>query len=262
MDVEKQPFLDGHEQDRSIEPDCTQCDRFKATRKGLRFWTLTILSHLFFSFLVLQCVNFAPRIRNLVSVSFAQVQQSKAEILYSPASAALRYEVVTPAADSWEHSEFFETPSHELDQRWANFFKIRGVYFKEDEAARLNMSSLPLYDGKQATVLGVYHNLHCLRTLFQTVHSDYYYPNEDEAMIEGNKVHAHHCLEAIRHSITCNPDLTAYELYWEDKEGLEVAAHTNVQQVCANQDYFWNWMGNRVFMHEELVSASGLTYNA
>lgn len=196
MDVEKQPFLNGNEQDHSIESDHDQCHQCQHARRGLRFWTLTVLSHLFFSFLVLQCVNSAPRIRNFVSVSVAQVRQSSTDVLYceyrlahsmalanrivAPASSALKYEVITPAADSWEHSEFFRTPSHELDQRWAEFFKslflngierqvrrlmclvVRGISFSKDEAARLNMSSLPLNDGRQAVVLGVYHNLHCL----------------------------------------------------------------------------------------------------
>lgn len=62
-----------------------------------------------------------------------------------------------------------------------------------------------------------------------------------------------HCLEALRMSISCNPDLTAYSIFWESDNGIDVGAHTNVPHRCVNWDLLREWMGSKAFSLEELL---------
>ena len=188
------------------------------------------------------------------------------------------------------------------------FHPVRGVTLSDEEATRLNMSTLPVKNG-HATVFGFSHNIHCLvtmslistgiadhllkkqqRFLRQVIHSDYYYPKETDEQRAEHIFHARtlstmphfsfpsspstlkpkphistltsffsskpdHCLETIRLSVMCVPDLTPLELYWESQEGRkwEVAAKSDSQRECVKWEPLNEWMAPRHYNLNDLA---------
>ena len=64
-----------------------------------------------------------------------------------------------------------------------------------------------------------------------------------------------HCLETIRLSVMCTPDLTPLELFWESQEGRiwEVAARSDSQRECVKWEPLNEWMKPRHFVLDDLV---------
>lgn len=65
-----------------------------------------------------------------------------------------------------------------------------------------------------------------------------------------------HCLEAIRLSAMCTPDLTPHSLYWEHIESPKVAARPDVPRDCVNWDMLGSWMEARAYTLADLVKAN------
>ena len=67
-----------------------------------------------------------------------------------------------------------------------------------------------------------------------------------------------HCLETIRLSVMCVPDLTPLELYWESQEGRkwEVAAKSDSQRECVKWDLLNEWMAPRHYNLNDLAQGS------
>ncbi|KAF2451951.1 hypothetical protein P171DRAFT_438601 [Karstenula rhodostoma CBS 690.94] len=114
----------------------------------------------------------------------------------------------------WSNMLYMGEASSESDLAWNKLIRRHGFRVFGKEAERLNLtSSLPLENGGVSASLGVDHNLHCLRHLKQWYFGDYYYSNktdEDLAWLNG---HTLHCLETLRKSVMCFPDLNLSPYY-------------------------------------------------
>ena len=73
-------------------------------------------------------------------------------------------------------------------------------------------------------------------------------------------VHVDHCLETIRLSVMCVPDLTPLELFWESQEGRtwEVAAKSDSRRECVKWDPLNQWMVPRHYNLNDLAEGSSL----
>ena len=73
-------------------------------------------------------------------------------------------------------------------------------------------------------------------------------------------VHIDHCLETIRLSVMCVPDLTPLELFWESQEGRtwEVAAKSDSRRECVKWDPLNQWMAPRHYNLNDLAEGSSL----
>ena len=69
-----------------------------------------------------------------------------------------------------------------------------------------------------------------------------------------------HCLETIRLSVMCVPDLTPLELFWESQEGRtwEVAAKSDSRRECVKWDPLDKWMAPRHYNLNDLAEGSAL----
>ena len=123
------------------------------------------------------------------------------------------------------------------------------------------------------------------RFLRQVIHSDYYYPKETEEQRAEHIFHARtstmphsfpplplpnlnltsffsskpdHCLETIRLSVMCVPDLTPLELYWQSQRGRkwEVAARSDSQRECVKWEPLNEWMAPRHYNLNDLALGS------
>ncbi|KAH7127179.1 hypothetical protein B0J11DRAFT_567891, partial [Dendryphion nanum] len=120
-----------------------------------------------------------------------------------------------------EHSSFSGPPSTENDDDWKEL--LRPIYFnasaRELKKAHIDESDAVRYAGGGFIAsLGVYHDMHCLRKLRHWLYREKYLPDmspRDEAnMLE----HLDHCIDMIRVSLMCTPDLSFYAFNWPKGE--------------------------------------------
>ena len=65
-----------------------------------------------------------------------------------------------------------------------------------------------------------------------------------------------HCLEAIRQSIMCVPDLTPRSVYWKDEERSNIAVNPSVEQECLDWSLLNEWMEMRTYTLNDLREAN------
>ena len=142
----------------------------------------------------------------------------------------LRFSLIQRDSDAWNNSIYTGKPSHESDTRWKKIQVIRDMAITQSTAAALALPStgLSAQDDKVAVMLGVQHNIHCIRFFRQLVYPEYYYP-EDYGPEQYNSTlfaehraaraaHAGHCLESLRQSVMCTPDLVPRRLKWRSDD--------------------------------------------
>ena len=147
----------------------------------------------------------------------------------------LHYSIYHPGPDAWLDSNYTGPPSHSSDTAWERLQAVRGVAITLPQASSLDLPRSGLWagNGTVATILGVQHNLHCIRVIRQILYPAYYYPTENsEAEQKARVAHAGHCLEAIRQSVMCTPDLTPRSVRWEDEERENIAMNPSGKMQC------------------------------
>ncbi|KAL9131627.1 MAG: hypothetical protein Q9217_000515 [Psora testacea] len=173
-------------------------------------------------------------------------EESQDTFEQSPASSHIRYKIDVPPADFWESGLYMGEPTYRGDYMWNDIMDYQGLRLEKEEAERLNLSAAPLPNDGFATMFGVYHNLHCLRRIRQHLFEDYYYPNRTAEEREADIRHNHHCLEAIRTSIMCHPDLTPHPLRWaQNTPHHPLVANPNIVRECVDWDYLHEFVKPR-----------------
>ena len=99
---------------------------------------------------------------------------------------------------------------------------------------------------------------------------DYYYPNmtaeQKESDLEHTGTSAHtyttgkkktngegHCLEALRTSMMCHPDLTPHPFYWSNVRGHVLNPNPNIKRECVSWDSLREFRAARHYDFEDLV---------
>lgn len=65
-------------------------------------------------------------------------------------------------------------------------------------------------------------------------------------------VHAGHCLESIRQSVMCTPDLTPRSVFWEDAERTNIAVNPSARQTCVDWPSLVQWEQSRAYNLNDL----------
>ncbi|KAI9842790.1 MAG: hypothetical protein M1837_006893 [Sclerophora amabilis] len=126
---------------------------------------------------------------------------------------------------------FAERPSVETDQAWDDLFPEQGGFFRH-----------PTLAPKRAA-FAVFHQLHCLDAIRKGYWAVY------DASIQGKKLvedelpfmsspsHMRHCIDLIRHSLMCQPDLTV-EVKDEKRGGV---TGFGTEHQCKDWDQLRRW---------------------
>ncbi|KAL9058054.1 MAG: hypothetical protein Q9206_002082 [Seirophora lacunosa] len=86
------------------------------------------------------------------------------------------------------------------------------------------------------------------RRIRQHLFEDYYYPNRTAEEREEDVQHNHHCLEAVRTSIMCHPDLTPHLLRWaKSLPNHPLVANPNVERECVDWDYLHEFVKTKKY---------------
>ncbi|KAF4809384.1 hypothetical protein CGCSCA5_v011466 [Colletotrichum siamense] len=90
--------------------------------------------------------------------------------------------------------------------------------------------AVKLPDGGYLGMLSVFHELHCIKRLYQTLSPEYYFPNATVKEIAINREHNQHCLEVLRMGAACRGDISIITHMWTDKDAQPIVNQTAPHQ--------------------------------
>ncbi|TVY54106.1 hypothetical protein LCER1_G004268 [Lachnellula cervina] len=163
--------------------------------------------------------------------------------------------------DAWDNSVYVGPPSKELDAAWDKLQAVEGISVSPEEVAKLDLKSrVHLKNGDQAAVMGYFHNLHCLRYLYQGLHPDIYVRGGDPG--HSGHHHDYHCIEVLRRSVLCQPDFSVHGIHWqhEDKK-VGVDLQPESKRECVNFEAVYNYSMTRRFPYDMIVGVEGSAYD-
>ncbi|KAE8444808.1 hypothetical protein EG329_014268, partial [Mollisiaceae sp. DMI_Dod_QoI] len=172
--------------------------------------------------------------------------------------------------------QYFGVPSAEIDGAWQTLLAGEFLGVSEEEVALNRELSGPegfdesdRWEGGMVKVggkiaggsgsgyyiaLDVFHSLHCLNAVRKELDKSYYsnYDTENEenrehrsfwADKQQQRIHIDHCLNHIRQSLQCHPDLSPIAMKQLRKRGGEIFFLGNAKShTCADWDGISNWV--------------------
>ncbi|KXJ89262.1 hypothetical protein Micbo1qcDRAFT_206226 [Microdochium bolleyi] len=128
-------------------------------------------------------------------------------------------------------------PRKELDDNWRDLLQYNNIRIPDDWIERFGRveTAVKLPDGGYLGMLTVYHEIHCVKRLYQSLHREHYMPNITAEELETNINHDLHCLEVLRMGAMCRGDVSIITHRW--KEG---SVKPNVEQRAPHQCVDWN----------------------
>ncbi|KAK2601510.1 hypothetical protein N8I77_010957 [Diaporthe amygdali] len=136
-------------------------------------------------------------------------------------------------------------------------YESRFVEIHDPEQYGLPPSTQLVEGGPHAYSLAAYHQLHCLavvrfawHTLLNNGSAALEQPFPGQAHFsEGYTIGSHmgHCVEIIRHALTCYADATLEPLFQEDgiHPSKEIASGWGVHHTCRNLDSLTSWADSK-----------------
>ncbi|KAF2139767.1 uncharacterized protein K452DRAFT_360469 [Aplosporella prunicola CBS 121167] len=175
-------------------------------------------------------------------------------IVYTPVGNSLEYiaQTIPDSPEDVGTSRYVGMESSpELDNAWYQLLRHHNIRLTDDDLRGINQSSISLgHGGGYLGMLGVYHELHCLKLVREALHLDYYGRGKSEKQKRILAGHAEHCVDALRQTAMCRADTTIFPYHWNNF--TRTPAPTWVQtHECVNWDKFTQWLDSRVVdIHE------------
>ncbi|KAF2451771.1 hypothetical protein P171DRAFT_438445 [Karstenula rhodostoma CBS 690.94] len=200
-----------------------------------------------------------------------KVSSWKPTRLYSPANSILNDKIVTfgSSVEGTGYSEYQGAPDEKNNKLWRALYNNSPTAITASEARLLpnkTASATPWLDpeiSEYVLLLNVFHNLHCLDRLRQTI----WYFHEPQFNITSNPytmyngnitaalrdrgasfmdiVHADHCIEMLRQSAMCESDVTPIVYQYSEKTGKSTG-RTGVIHQCRDFGKVQEWAKERV----------------
>ena len=122
------------------------------------------------------------------------------------------------------------SPEHIWSVSHSDILKMR----KDPEV----VAKLPPEYGENAYVgkALAFHHIHCLNSIRQALHKDYYYPDGDPYPLFN--LHTSHCIQVLLEHLMCEPDPGIYLFRWMDKYPMPIA-DTNIWSRCWDFESFF-----------------------
>lgn len=132
-------------------------------------------------------------------------------------------------------------PTPEMDDAWEQLIGTRYLAFTEDQkssfSVRIDKGSA---DGLYRAGPDVFHSLHCVDKLRQTIDGYMYDMPEKVDESRNNVFHIEHCLDFLRQLVQCTSDLTPIPLVYSVGAGIEVPDFEQVH-TCRSFDTIHRW---------------------
>ncbi|KAI0457086.1 hypothetical protein F5B21DRAFT_109479 [Xylaria acuta] len=150
---------------------------------------------------------------------------------------------------------FTGNPRDELDQAWHKLLRNDNIRVPKDYLDERNLRSVYTKDGTEGIAsLSVFHSLHCLKKVKKMLFKEYYHKGKSGDAMAREEKHVDHCVEYIRESLMCQPDLSMVTFRWinntaqhEDKSAFYPTNFDVDMHRCANWQNLDSWAGERMF---------------
>ncbi|KAH0284582.1 hypothetical protein KCU62_g8174, partial [Aureobasidium sp. EXF-3399] len=162
---------------------------------------------------------------------------------------------------------YFGKPSPAIDAAWAELLQYEYPAITSEEMAlnpflsyNADKDKHPV-TGRYHFALDVFHNLHCLNAVRKELDKDYYgahdhghvgrqaqYQQHHNPLDAAQRDHIDHCMNHIRQSLQCRPDLSAAAMHvFEDLEGSKYFLGNAEQHTCYDWESIMRWAAGREF---------------
>ncbi|OTA69635.1 hypothetical protein K449DRAFT_384598 [Hypoxylon sp. EC38] len=200
------------------------------------------------SLIVGNAILFVIYIAILAAVASYVPKQCKQgpNLIQSPAYEALEWEEYTFQENSQTHGPFSGYPRPEIDENWDKLINAENIVFEPEVLRRFGREELGVAvpeGGGYIGTLNVYHELHCIKRLWQYMYPEHYWPDLTDNQRELNRLHNEHCLDFLRQASMCHADIGIITFQWSDTSLIPVANATTHQ--CAKWDKIDKWTKER-----------------
>ncbi|KAH8892918.1 hypothetical protein GQ53DRAFT_584006, partial [Thozetella sp. PMI_491] len=167
----------------------------------------------------------------------------------APATTAVDWETVYFDSEPVPKNLLVHDPSPTVDEAWDKVLKYSNIRLSGAEMAAMNKLNDPnnvvLPDtGEFIGQLYVYHQLHCLKRLYQYSWPEYYFPNYTDEDFAINRFHNMHCIDQLRQGVLCNGDTQVTTFKWLDWTNFPSVNDTAPHQ-CVNFEKIDRWSKER-----------------
>ncbi|KAH8814556.1 hypothetical protein DL96DRAFT_1752818 [Flagelloscypha sp. PMI_526] len=240
-EVDYRPLLDNDEESQNLEAHVEsrtlKCFRSASRLISGRYW---MLSSLFQTAFILFGMIYDWRFYDSPTTSC-----HLKSLLYSPARDAVEYEVSVFHTGFHSDSSKYQGTSDEVDKAWEDLYN--GVFQRvtKEEAALLpnKTAKVPEDEDHYIVALHVFHDLHCLQNTVRQALFDGYYHKYDMSHPK-TSAHMSHCIDHIRNSLMCTPDLGVIVWQWDEEKQLTFSQDTTAHE-CVNYDKILEWADER-----------------
>ncbi|USW55958.1 Putative mycotoxin biosynthesis protein UstYa [Septoria linicola] len=174
--------------------------------------------------------------------SICHISAGDAEELYSPAQAIIQHEIRIPNVSPG--GPFTGLPRRELDEAWSDLLVPSMVDMPAAEMSKMNKSSIAVRGtGGYVGYYGVFHQLHCLKRIYQWNYRDHY-PD----LIAARRLteeHYDHCIEVVRQALICQPDLTVNTVHFDPEAPTGIKGVNQHERRCVKWDAFKEFADSR-----------------
>ncbi|KAF8864295.1 hypothetical protein BDZ45DRAFT_737301 [Acephala macrosclerotiorum] len=164
-------------------------------------------------------------------------------LIHSPANEALKPEKILFDDDIAKWNPYRGEPRPEMDEAWHELLKYSNIRVSAEDLKAIDRTSVRLSDGSgmYMSELNVYHQLHCLKMIRQSMHLDKY----DMPMAHMSE-HIDHCLDNLRLLVMCKADVSLQTYDWLDNTPRPFA-NFKIEHECYNWDSVNEWAKARSF---------------
>ncbi|KAI1078852.1 hypothetical protein F5B20DRAFT_546444 [Whalleya microplaca] len=231
---------DGSESEESFlsENEIKNLRSRRPSRRGL-WWLGFALVHLI---LLAVYIGTVVSLRSEVN----RLRRYGPQLVNTPANDAVEWEAHVFDENDMVHGPFSGLPRDEIDQNWHNLLNNENIMLEPEimkEYGRDQFGvAMPDGEGFLGT-LNVYHELHCIKRLYQYTYPEIYTPDETPKERDINRMHKDHCLDFLRQSAMCHADVGVITFQWNSNIMVPVANSTSHQ--CANWKKIEEWTKKR-----------------
>ncbi|KAK2616243.1 hypothetical protein QQS21_000878 [Conoideocrella luteorostrata] len=135
------------------------------------------------------------------------------------------------------HGKYTGEPRPEVDKAWRDLLQYNNIRVSDDWVERWGRKheAVKLPDGGYLGMLSVFHELHCIKRLYQSLTPEHYFPNATEKELHTNREHNKHCLEVLRMGAQCRGDVSIITHMWTDIDAQPIVNQTAPHQ-CIDFD--------------------------
>ncbi|KAI9650209.1 hypothetical protein NHQ30_000222 [Ciborinia camelliae] len=232
-------------------PHCRNLPLKSTSSRRLQSWAILIMIYgIAAAFTLIGMASLLSSSRSNF-LKLPKMNSSHRPSLWTPFADGIQYEIETAPSDLWANNIYMGEPCDESERAWNRLIhpnRGHGVRLYREEAARLDINkSILLPDNNFAVIL--------TRRLRQSFFPDHYYANWTDEDLADDRHHASsvHCLESLRSSIICQPDLAPLPYYWSGNIKHEMNASPQSKRECVNWEVFSEYLKGRSYQRSEMI---------